>query len=137
MKKIEKKLVLVSCIVVNDKKEILLLYRRDHKHYETPGGKLQLQEKLEEAAEREFQEELGKNVKIESLKLFSKVEFIIPDGRKAIAYKFITKIISGKLEIREPAIFSKFKWFPIQNLEKYPISPDLKIILPKLKESIK
>jgi len=129
----EKKLVLVSCLVVNDKKEILLLYRKDHKHWETPGGKPEKDENLEDAANRELHEELG-NVKTSHLKLFTKVEFTVPDGRKAIAHKFITKIISGTPRIQEPEIFEKCQYLPINNLEDSPISPDLKIILPKLKE---
>jgi len=35
------KLILVSCIVVNSEKEILLLYKKKHNFYETPGGKVE------------------------------------------------------------------------------------------------
>jgi len=33
-------LILSGCLVINDKKEVLLLHRKDHNHYETPGEKL-------------------------------------------------------------------------------------------------
>ena len=140
----KERILLSGCLVINNKKEILLLYRTKHKHYETPGGKVDLEEcsnkinpsknDLAKTAERELYEELGKNIKIEKLKYFCKIKFTIPDGRKAVAYKFITKIVSGKPILNEPDIFSRFDYLPIENLEKYPISPDLKLILLKLKE---
>ncbi len=139
------KLVLSGCLIINDKKEVLLLYRKDHKHYETPGGKVNLEEcsnpnkptlgDLKKAAERELYEELGENIKIEKLTYFDKVEFKIPDGRLAIANKFITRIKSGTPIVNEPNIFEKFDYLPIMQLEKYPLSPDLKLLLPKLKKN--
>ena len=33
--------ILSGCLIINEKNEILLLYRNDHKHYETPGGKVE------------------------------------------------------------------------------------------------
>ena len=38
--KINGVLILSGCLVVNENKELLLLYRKDHNHYETPGGKV-------------------------------------------------------------------------------------------------
>jgi len=141
--KLDGKLILSGCLVINDKKEILLLYKKSHKHYETPGGKVNLKEcsnkktpsinDLERAAERELYEELGKNIKIAKIKYFGKVEFTIPDGRPAVAHKFITKIINGTPELNEPEVFDKFDYLPIEKLENYPISPDLKLLLKKLK----
>lgn len=138
-------LILSGCLVLNDKKEILLLYKKSHSHYETPGGKVELSEcsnpenpsieDLTKTAERETYEELGYGIKIEKLRYFGNVEFIIPDGRRAVANKFITRIVSGNPIINEPEVFSKLDYLPITSLEKYPISPDLKLLLPKLKES--
>lgn len=143
-KKINTKLILSGCLIVNDKRELLLLFRKDHKHYETPGGKINFEDcfnsenptisDLAKTAERELHEELGDNIKVNTLKYFDKVEFNIPDGRSAIAHKFLTKIISGKPKITEPEIFTKFDYLPLDSLEKYPISPDLKLLLPKLKK---
>ncbi len=129
-------------MIVNDQKEILLLYRKDHKHYETPGGKVDKTEcnnpqnpslgELARTAEREVYEELGNDIKIEKLRYFGSVEFTVPDGRTAIANKFITRIVSGTPRINEPQTFSKLDYLPIQTLEVYPISPDLKLFLLKL-----
>lgn len=138
------RIILSGCLIVNDKKELLLLYRKDHKHYETPGGKVDEKEcnnpqnpsleELAKTAEREVYEELGNGIKIKELSYFGKVEFTIPDGRIAIANKFITRIVSGTPRINEPQTFSKLDYLPIQTLEVYPISPDLRLFLPKLKK---
>lgn len=140
----EGKLILSGCLVINDKKEILLLYKKDHKHYETPGGKVRLNEcsdpkdptiqDLAKTAERELYEELGDDIKAEKLRYFGKVEFKIPDGRQAVAHKFLTKIIAGEPRLNEPDVFSKFDYLPISSLGDYSISPDLKLLLNKLKK---
>lgn len=141
------KIILSACLVINEKKEILLLFRKDHKHYETPGGKVHLEEcsnprnptidDLAKTAERELYEELGDDIKVDKLKYLGKVEFTTPDGRLAIANKFLTRILYGKPRINEPEQFSKLDYLPIEKLEKYSISPDLKLFLPKLKEYIR
>lgn len=136
-------LILSGCLVINNNHEILLLYKTKHKHYETPGGKVELEEcsnpenptieDLAKAAERELFEELGNKIKIEKLKYFDKVEFTIPDGRKAIAHKFTTTILKSMPIIAEPNVFSKLDYLPLSSLQNYPISPDLKLFIDKLK----
>ena len=139
-------LILSGCLIVNDKKELLLLYRKDHKHYETPGGKVKAEEcsnpneptlnDLARAAERELYEELGANIKIQKLSYFGNIKFTIPDGRLAIANKFVTKILSGTPKINEPELFERFDYLPISQLENYNLSPDLKLLLPQLKVNL-
>lgn len=136
------RLVLSGSFVINTNKEILLLYRKDHKYYETPGGKVQASEcaspkhpsleDLRKTAERELYEELGIQISVSSLEYFDHIEFDLLDGRKAIAHKFITKFISGTPHLQEPELFEKFSWIALDQLDKYPLSPDLKLLLPKL-----
>lgn len=138
------RIILAGCLVINKKREVLLLYRKKHGHYETPGGRVRTEEcsnpenptidDLLKTAKRELFEELGDDIKVEQLEYFGKVAFTIPDGRLAIANKFVTKILSGKPKVNEPGDFSTFDYLPIETLEKYPISPDLKLLIPKLKE---
>lgn len=140
------RIILSGCFIVNDKKEVLLLYREDHKHYETPGGKVRLSEcsnqenptieDLSKTAEREVYEELGDDIKLTELSYFGKVEFIIPDGRKSIANKFLTRIVSGTPRLNEPDKFSKMDYLSVKRLEEYPISPDLKLFLDELKSHV-
>ena len=140
--RMEKKLILSGCLLMNDKREILLLKRKDHGHYETPGGKVESEGRaidvtvLRETAERELREELGTEFEIDGLRFFSNVLFTIPDGRKAIANKFVAKLVSGEPKVNEPEIFSEMKWIPIDTIEKENISPDLKIIVSLLKKRL-
>lgn len=135
------KLTLSGCLIINDKKEILLLFKKNHKHYETPGGKVEnckdqknfTLEEIKEEAKREVSEELGDDIKLSELRYFGHVAFRVPDGRLAIANKFKTSIISGTPVNNEPENFDHIKWISINELEKFPISPDLKILIPKLK----
>lgn len=120
------------------------MYRKDHNHFETPGGKVKTSEcanplnptinELSKAARRELFEELGENIQISKLEYFGCVEFKIPDGRLAVANKFITQIISGKPVINEPDLFSELEYIPIKDLDKYPVSKDLKLFLSRLKK---
>jgi 8-oxo-dGTP pyrophosphatase MutT (NUDIX family) len=140
----EGKLVLSGCLIINDKREVLLLKRKDHNHYETPGGKVRLAEiskeitinDLSKTAERETYEELGRDIFLDKLVYFEKIEFKIPDGRNAIANKFLTKVIHGVPQVNEPERFSEIKWIPMERLNEEPISPDLKLLLPKIKEKL-
>ena len=135
-------LILSGCLIINKSNELLLWHRLDHDHYETPGGKIKVDEckdfnnptieELKNAAKRELYEEL-KNAEFSELKYFEKVEFAIPCGKKAIAYKFITKIIKGKPEINEPELFDKIEFIPIKNIERYKISPDLVLLTKKIR----
>ncbi len=136
--------ILSGCLVYNNKKEILLLYRKDHGHYETPGGKIGAEDckdiknpttaELSKTAVRELFEELGNELVFEDLTYFGKINFIIPGGRKGIAHKFATKVLNGKPRINEPEKFSKMDWLPIKELEKYPLSPDLILLISRLKK---
>src|SRR3989344_8406141 len=127
-----KKIILAGCLILNDQKELLLLYRKDHHYYETPGGKIKPEEcanfehptidELAQAAKRELFEELGNNITIDELRYFGAIEFTIPDGRKAIANKFTTKIIRGKPIINEPETFCKLDYLAIEHLEKQSLS---------------
>jgi len=136
------KVILSGNIIFNQSDEILLLYRKQHGHYETPGGKLEKSDckemtaptvhELEGVAYRELHEELGDNFEVSRLKYFGSVEFTIPDGREAVAHKFISRIISGTPIVNEPELFSEIKYFSISELGTQPISPDLKLFLERL-----
>ena len=81
-------------------------------------------------------EEVAGIEKIISMKYFTSVDFFIPDGRSARAHKFITKVI-GDLSAGENLFDKeKSKWLKVAELGKYPLSPDLKILLPKLKNLV-
>ena len=135
-------LILSGCLVINNKKEILMLFKKNHKHYETPGGKVEnckdplkpTIEELKREAQRETYEELGNDIKISEPKYFGNISFTILDGRIAIAHKFTTTILEGTPKNNEPEVFDHIKWIPIKELEQHPISPDFIDLMPKIKE---
>src|SRR3989344_1503680 len=140
------KLLLSGCLILNKNNELLLLYRKDHGFYETPGGKVEHSEcfdfenpkveELKKTAERELFEELGNNIKISGLEFFGSIEFKIPNGRLAVANKFVTKLISGIPIINEPNNFSKLDYLSVSSLETFPLSSDMKLLLPDLKKRL-
>lgn len=137
------KLILAGNFIVNDKNEVLLLFKKTHRHWETPGGKVRLEElqdvnhptesELRKVALRELHEEVGPHFEVGELEYFGQVEFTIPDGREAVVHKFITKIISGEPKIQEPETFSELKYLPVKNLGDYPLAPDIRLMFPRLK----
>jgi len=139
------KLILSGNILLNENNEIFLLFRKKHSHLETPSGKLEESEcedifnptkdELKEAAKRELFEELEGVLEIISIDYFDSVDFIIPDGRMAVAHKFITRI-KGNPKASERDLFDKdkSKFFKLEELKNEPISPDLALLLPKLKK---
>lgn len=135
------KIILSGNIIVNNNQEILLLKRKDHNHYETPGGKVEKSEMadglnetvLKETAKRELFEELGKQIQVKRMEYFGSVEFKIPGKEiQATAHKFITEI-SGKPVINEPELFSKMEWIHESELDNKPLSPDLKLLVKQIK----
>jgi len=59
--------VSVAGIVVDDEGRVLLIQRRDNRHWEPPGGVLELGETFEEGVVREVLEETGVRVTVERL----------------------------------------------------------------------
>ncbi|MEK6950131.1 MAG: NUDIX domain-containing protein [Nanoarchaeota archaeon] len=135
-------LLLSGNLIINEKKEIYLLYRNDHLFYETPGGKVKPEEckdysnptieELEMVARRELREEVAGIESILSMSYFQRIEFYTPDGREALAHKFITGV-KGLLRSKEKGFDKeKSRWISLKELYKYPLSPDLKLLVPAL-----
>lgn len=133
-------LILSGNLIINEKREIYLLYRNDHWFYETPGGKVMPQEcvdynaptieELEKVARRELLEEVGGIEKVVSMNYFKSIEFVTPDGREAIAHKFITRIKGNPYPQERGFDKEKSRWIPLAELYRYPLSPDLSLLVP-------
>ena len=130
-----KEIVLSGCFVVNPEKEVYLLFRKKYQHYETPGGKAEPGENLRETALRELFEEVSgiREDDIIEVKYFGSVHFTIPDGRKAVAHKFIIRLNKNlNLKPNEEIFDEKLsKFIPIRKLKdiQEKLSPDLKTLL--------
>lgn len=138
---IDGRIQLSGMLIYDNKNNLLLLHRIKHDHYETPGGKVEkldcedsvkiIEKDFLNTAIRETFEELGQEFIFEEPKYLKGINFEIPNGQKATAHKFKTKILFGTPKINEPELFDEIKWFSKEELKKEEskISPDLKLFL--------
>lgn len=85
-------------IVINDKKEIILMNLTNMYFHMLPGGGVDSNENVEEGLYRELKEETGANVEIIS-ELGIVVENLEQRKMKQITYFYLTKVVG---EIQEP-----------------------------------
>jgi len=132
-------------IIINNKLteiSILLLKRKDHKHWELPGGKVELKDKinnskittLKNAAIRETKEETNINFKnkLEKIKPFF-IDFYSPDKKKRRSYNFIG--LSNKYPVIEHG-FSDWEYIPLSKLYKYKHAPNVLILNKMIKSGL-
>ena len=115
------KIQLSGCVIINNKEELLLLWKKKHKHYELPGGKVEQGENLEGTAIRECKEELGVNVKI--IKYLGYEDFEI-NNLLFQSHKYLANIENNQIpKVNEPKIFGKLFWLPIKKYQNYSCAP--------------
>jgi len=123
--------VVNSGLIIFNKNKILLVERKDKKHWELPGGKVKLidagktkKEILRNAAIREVKEEV--NLKPKILERYSPfyIDFETPDKVKRRSYNFIS-ISTKEPKITEKKIFSNAKYIAVKDLEKYKLAPNV------------
>jgi len=130
------KIELSGCIIVNEKKEILVLFRKKHGHYELPGGKVEQGETIEQAALRECKEETGVN--LELIRYIGHEDFEI-EGKSFRSHNFLAKIKGNeKPYVTEPHIFESVMWLSTKEYDKYNCAPNVRNLCNKInKEEIK
>ncbi|MGM5479889.1 MAG: NUDIX hydrolase [Nanobdellota archaeon] len=123
----ENGLLLSGLFLCNDKKEVLLLRRKDKGTLETPGGKVEEDDckdlktagvtvdDLSRTAVRELFEELEQSIIIEEMSYVGPFQFSFKDGIEGIAHKFVSKIVFGAPRIQETDSFSEIVWVPIKD----------------------
>lgn len=110
--------VTVGSIIVNDKNEILLIKRAPHlingDKYAVPGGFVDRDETVEQAALRELVEETGYTGKIKFLFQIIDNPNRPKEDRQNIDFKFIVELTGGdKKDNNEVA---SIDWVPLDNL---------------------
>ncbi len=122
---------LAGCVILQDN-SILLLHRISKDEYELPGGKVDEGETPEETAIRELKEEFQCDVDIIrelGAKDFHDNSFI------GTYHWFLARIQDGqKPALGEPEKFSHYRYVPIDELEKYKLSPNMKNLLEEIKQ---
>jgi len=121
----------VGIILIRDNK-ILLLLRKDRNEWSIPGGKVELNEKIEDTALREMKEEIGVDIKI--LKMLDTVE-TFADNVHWLSIIVVGKIIKGEPKNMEEEVHSEIKWFDLNNLPEKQFLPSKLAIEAYLKEN--
>jgi 8-oxo-dGTP pyrophosphatase MutT (NUDIX family) len=104
--------LLAGCVITNSKKAILLLHRNTPRltQWELPGGKLEDNETLAEAARREALEEIG--VAVEILHELGQTEFVHEEIRWQYHW-FRAEIAHGTPYVGEPDRFDALAYFDL------------------------
>ncbi len=95
--------VSVSGVITDDRGRVLLIQRRDNRHWEAPGGVLELGETIHDGMRREVREETG--LEVEPLALTGVYKNM---DRGIIALVFHCKITGGELTVSDEA--QAFRW---------------------------
>jgi len=107
----------VPVIVLDKTKKKILLGVRKNCYgagtYGLPGGRLELNELLEECAKRELLEETGINVK--SLEFIGAIRDFQKD-HNFIHFGFVCNNFDGEVKLMEPEKCEGWQWFPLDNL---------------------
>jgi 8-oxo-dGTP pyrophosphatase MutT (NUDIX family) len=107
-----------ACIIVNDKKEILLQLRGDDHFWGLPGGIMEMGERPKESAKREVFEETGYEVElIQYLGDYHNFDKHWPGGDSAhiICFIYIGTIIGGTMNIDMDETLD-LQWYSYENL---------------------
>jgi ADP-ribose pyrophosphatase YjhB (NUDIX family) len=114
-----------SAIILSDNNLLTLKYNYNgNLLYAIPGGNLEFGEKLEEALERELQEEIGLVIEVQNLLFLAEVH---QQNKDTLHCVFNTKIVSGipQLNPKETTAL-EICWIPIETIEDYNLYPNIK-----------
>lgn len=116
----------VGAVILNEDGKIFLSQRgkkakNEIGKWEFPGGSVEWGETLEQAINREIDEEYGFIIEVIELLAVSD-HIILDEGQHWVSPSFICRIISGSPKIKESEKCSKIGWFTIDEIEKMELS---------------
>lgn len=118
-------IVAVSAMVRKDGKYLIM--KRSEREiafpgkWQAPGGKVEPNETLEEAVQREVLEEGG--VKIKNIRYMRSYDFMRPDGHHVVGIAFVCEWESGEVKISKA--HTDFAWATPEEAKKYDMIPRL------------
>jgi 8-oxo-dGTP diphosphatase len=108
----------VYCLIYDEENEqVLMVHNKDVNSWSMPGGAVEDDETLEQAAIREVKEETGLLVEISDVVAVNECLFT-KNNEHAIFITFRTKIIGGKISNESPNEISTITWLDIPTADK-------------------
>lgn len=112
----------VGCgaLIINENNEVLLVKRGEESRNEAgiwaePGGRVEFNEKVEDAIKREIKEEL--NINIQLLDFLGFVNHIvISEKQHWVSFSYSAKIVKGELKNMEPEKIEEIRWFKLDRI---------------------
>lgn len=92
-----------------------------------PGGSLEFQEELEDAACREVKEETGMDIDKSKLRVISIGNEIVPDNH-FVTIGYLYENPDGEPEVMEPDQITEWEWFSLDKLPSPIFPPSEKLI---------
>ena len=94
-----------------------MVHNKDTNSWSLPGGCVEENETLEQAAIREAKEETGLLVKIKDVAAINEC-FFNEENQQVLFFTFSAEIIGGKISIENPDEISKITWVDIPTADK-------------------
>lgn len=111
--------------ILNDKKEILMLHRKDNKKWTMPGGTLELGESMAECALREVREESGLDVKIEDIigtYTDPNIRVAYSDGEVRQEFTIVYYGIAEEYDVKLDEESSNYVWVSLEEVLNLPLA---------------
>lgn len=117
-------------VIINNSSEILLHKREDSPIWAIPGGKIELDESIEQCLRREMKEELGVEVFAERLLgIYTDPSYILALGdnvQRVFLIVFLCVITSGELKLTSETM--EYHWFTkkdLSSIETFPLVKEI------------
>jgi 8-oxo-dGTP diphosphatase len=109
--------VAYSLITDNSKSKVLLVKNVGNGSWSLPGGAVEKDETLEQAAIREVKEETGLDVKVYGIVAINECKFKKSQNH-AIFFIFRAELIGGEIAIQRPDEISEVAWIDINKVDE-------------------
>lgn len=115
--------------ILNEKKELLMLHRKDNKKWTMPGGTLEIGESMVDCALREVKEESGLSVEIKDIigtYTDPNIRVAYSDGEVRQEFTLVYYGEAKNFDVKLDEESSKFVWVSLDEVEKLPLADSQK-----------